>query len=299
MHQRPAQETQYRIADALDLFLLDCAARRLSAETQNTYKDTLTNFIGWCKFEYLHEISHIQIRKFLVSLQDRGLSSATQHKYARNIKTFFNYCVRDELIPVSPFAKVQMPKVEQKVLKSYTPEEIKKILKACRSERDTVIVLLLLDSGMRASELLGLNVGDVDMHDGAVTIQKGKGAKGRVVYIGAKSRKQLLRYLLKRKKQSGQQPIFISALTKKRLTLYGLSQAMERIEKRSGVENVTCHGFRRTFALEFLRGGGNIYVLARLMGHADIDVLKRYLAIVQDDLKAAHEKYGPGDNMRF
>lgn len=299
MHQKTTPETQYRVADALDMFYLDNAARRLAPSTQKIYREALDAFVAWCKVEYLHEITHIQIRKFLVSLQERGLSSHTQHKYARNIKTFLNYCVRDELLTVSPFVKVQMPRLQQKVLKSFTPDEIKKILKACRSERDTTIVLLLLDSGMRASELIALNVGDVDMHTGAVTIQKGKGGKGRTVYIGAKTRKQLLRYLLGRGKPGRNEPIFISASTDKRLTFFGLLQAMSRIEKRSDVQDVTCHGFRRTFALEFLRGGGNIYVLARLMGHSDIDVLRRYLAIAQDDLKAAHEKYGPGDNLDF
>jgi site-specific recombinase XerD len=286
MHQRPTINTQLRIADALDLFYLDCAARRLSDNTQKTYRDALVIFAAWCKVEYLQEITHINIRKFLVSLQDRGLSSHTQHKYARTIKTFLNFCVTEGVLEVSPFAKVKMPKLDQKVLKSFTPDEIRRILKACRSERDKTIVLLLLDSGMRASESLNLNISDIDMQTGTVTIQRGKGAKGRTVYIGAKTRKQLLRYLLQRSKPAGQEPLFLSESTGKRLTLYGLLQAMTRIERRSGVENVTCHGFRRTFALEFLRGGGNIYVLARLMGHADIDVLRRYLAIAQDDLKA-------------
>jgi len=135
------------------------------------------------------------------------------------------------------------------------------------------------------------------MQTGSVTIQNGKGQKGRVTYLGARARKQLLRYLAQRGKPKDDEPLFLSELTKKRLTVYGLTLAMRRIEERSGVKDVTSHAFRRTFALEFLRGGGNIYVLAKLMGHAGIDVLKRYLAITQDDLKGQHDKFAPGDNM--
>jgi integrase/recombinase XerD len=115
--------------------------------------------------------------------------------------------------------------------------------------------------------------------------------------LGARARKQLLRYFAERKRPASDAPTFLSESTGKRLTLWGVNQAMQRIEQRSGVQDVTCHAFRRTFAIEFLRGGGNIYVLAKLMGHSGIDVLKRYLAITQDDLQAAHQKYSPGDNM--
>jgi integrase len=75
-------------------------------------------------------------------------------------KAFLNYCVRDELIEVSPMKKVKMPKVEKKVLSAIDPADIQKILKACKYERDKAICLFLLDSGVRARELLALNVGD-------------------------------------------------------------------------------------------------------------------------------------------
>lgn len=300
MQQRTTQNHPLKLTDALDIFLLDVQSRRLATTTYKFYTTTLSTFIAWCntqKVENLHEVTHIHLRTFLFSLEQRQLSSHTQHKYARALKSFFRFCVSDELLETSPFAKVKMPKLEEKVLKSYTQDQVKRILKACISERDRAIVLMLLDSGVRASELCALNVGDIDIKTGTVTVHKGKGGKGRTTFIGAKTRKQLLRYLLQRNKATDQEPAFLSELTRQRLTAFGLTQVMKRLETRSGIDGVTCHGFRRTFALEFLRGGGNIYVLAKLMGHASIDVLKHYLAITQDDLKAAHEKHSPGDNM--
>ncbi len=292
--------TPIRLVDALDIFLLDGQSRRLTKGTIEFYQSTLTTFFAWAHaqgIEHLHEVTHIHLRTFLVELQSQGKASATQHKYARALKTFFGFAVTEELLTASPFTKVKMPRLEQKVLKSFTEDEIKRILRACKNERDKAICLTLLDSGVRASELCALNIEDIDMKEGTVTVRMGKGQKGRTTFVGARTRKQLLRYYAQRGRPSNNAPAFISELTNKRLTLYGLIQVMQRLKERSGVEGVTCHGFRRTFAIEFLRGGGNVYVLAKLMGHSGIEVLKRYLAITQDDLKSAHEKYAPGDNM--
>lgn len=77
----------------------------------------------------------------------------------------------------------------------------------------------------------------------------------------------------------------------------GLMQLVRELGQRAGVSPCTCHTFRRTFALTCLRNGMNVYVLAKLMGHSDIAVLRQYLALVEDDLKAAHQKYGPADNL--
>ncbi len=81
------------------------------------------------------------------------------------------------------------------------------------------------------------------------------------------------------------------------MTVWGMTQMMARLRDRSGVKSCSCHTFRRTFALSCLRNGMNIYVLARLMGHADISVLRQYLALVEDDLEQAHAKYGVVDNL--
>lgn len=286
-------QQRIRLQTAFDMFLLDVESRRLTEHTRKFYVSTLSRFIAYLAdqgIEHVHEVQATHIRQFLAGLD--GLSSHTQHKYARAIKTFCNFCVRDELLEKSPADRVLMPKLEQKVLRSFAPDEVRRILKACVSERDKAIVLLLLDTGLRASELVALDVQDVDISTGALTVHRGKGQKGRVVYVGARTRKQLVRYLGSRR-----EGVLFMSQRNKRLTAWGLDQAMKRVEQRSGVPGVTPHAFRRTFAIEFLRGGGNVHVLAKLMGHSGIDVLKRYLAFTQDDLREAHKRYGVVDNM--
>lgn len=285
-------------ADALDLFLLDCAARRLTDGTLQFYKSKLAVFMRWCAAQDIDAPAALtahDIRRFLVEIQRRNLSSQYQNNLARAIRAFLNYCVRDELIEVSPFAKVQMPKVAKKIIAALSTAEIKRILQCCACERDRALCLFLLDSGVRASELVALNMEDVDLQSGVVHVLAGKGQKGRTIYIGATTRKQLKRYYTERGPLQPHDPIFCARLSGERLTVDGLVQLIARLRAKSGVAGCTCHAFRRTFALSCLRNGMNVYVLARLMGHADITILRQYLAFVDEDLKGAHARYGAVD----
>jgi integrase/recombinase XerD len=288
----------FSLDDALDLFLLDGASRRLAQSTLKFYESKVSLFIRWCNEADVTDLNALtahDIRRFLVHIYQRGLSSQYQNNLARAIRAFLNYCVRDELIETSPFDKVRMPKVEKKILEAMTEREITIILQSCKYERDKAICLFLLDSGVRAGELVALKMEDVDMRTGVVAVHAGKGQKGRTTYIGAKTRKQLKRYLAQRGRAKPDAPLFVNLHTGKALTVWGMTQLMERLRERSGVQNCVCHTFRRTFALTCLRNGMNIYVLARLMGHADISVLRPYLALVEDDLEDAHAKYGAVD----
>ena len=290
-----------KLTDAYELFILDCEARGFTPDTVRFYRGRLGLFLKWCadqSITTLEAFTHTAIRQYLADLQSRNLSSAYVHSHARAIRTFGYFLVREELLDVSPFAKVKMPRLEKKVLPALTSSEVKAILRACEYERDKALVLFLLDSGVRASELCALNAGDVDS-EGAVTVRMGKGQKGRLTYIGARTRKQLLRYFALERggKPEAGEPLFVSQRGGERLKYFGLAQALKRLKKASGVKNLAPHALRRTMAIHSLRNGMNIYLLARMLGHADIHVLKHYLDIVQADVQTAAKQSGVVDNL--
>jgi integrase/recombinase XerD len=288
------------ISDAFDLFLLDAQARNLADKSLRAYRVTVGPFLRWCDEQglvRLADMTSADLRKYLIYLQQRDISNRTRYNTAKAVKTFLNYCVTDELIQVSPFNRVQLPRLEKRILPALTIEEIKAVLKACRNLRDLAICYVLLDSGLRAGELIALNGDDIDLKTGVVTVKLGKGRKDRVTLIGLKTRKMVRRYYAERGVPGEDEPVFVSFRTGKQLTLEGIAQVMERLRETSGVANCKCHAFRRTFALTCLRNGMNVYVLAKLMGHSDISILQQYLALVQGDLVAAHRACGPADNM--
>lgn len=289
------------LKDTVELFYLDVKARHLTTSTQRFYRERLSLFLTWCdnnNVVSLQDLTHIHIRQYIVSLRERGVSSAYQHNTARAIKAFLNYCVRDELIAATPFAKVPMPKLQRKILPALTPNEIRRILDKCHNERDETIILFLLDSGVRASELIALRVGDVDLSTGCVNVRQGEGQKDRVTYVGVRVRKQVKRYLVvERGNPDAAAPLFSSERGSDTLTYFGLAQMLKRLRKATGIAICSAHTFRRTFAINCLRNGMDIFVLAKLMGHADLTVLRQYLALVQDDLQKAQQRSGVVDNL--
>lgn len=189
-----------------------------------------------------------------------------------------------------------MPVLAKEVKPALSKDEIKAILRGCNNLRDEAVITFFLDCGLRASELISLNVGNIDTKTGTVIIPIGKGQKGRVIFIGAKTRKLLIKYFIERNRPKANEPAFSTERGNNRLTLSGIVQLMKRASAKAGVK-FTAHQLRRTFALEALRSGMSIFHLQKLMGHADIIVLRKYLALLDDDVKAAHEKHGLIDNL--
>ncbi|MCO6451193.1 MAG: tyrosine-type recombinase/integrase [Caldilineales bacterium] len=285
---------------AMTSFLIDIEARRLTPQTLKYYRDQLGPFLAFLGVQEVttpEEINANHIRTYLVSLQQRGLADASLHSAARAIRAFGNFLVREELLEKSPMRKVQMPRVEKPIKPAFAPEEVRRLLAVCDTERDSAIVLCLLDSGCRAVEFVSLDVQDVDMKTGRVLVRRGKGRKQRVTFFGARARKTLVKYLMKRGEVHPDAPLWTSLNTGERLTDWGLRQMLGRLGQRAEVLHCHPHTFRRTFALWSLRAGMNIYALQQIMGHSDLSVLRRYLALVEQDLQQAHNKHGAVDSL--
>jgi integrase/recombinase XerD len=295
-----------KIQDAYAAYRLDAQARRVTQATMRTYKDRLEPFITWCEQQGVTLVSGISstlLRTYLVHLQDRHLASSTVNGTGRAIKAFLNFCVREGLLNESPMRRVVIPKIDKQILPSFSEDDVRRLLAACQNERDEAVILFLLDTGVRASEFANMKGGDIDLSSGAVVVRQGKGRKDRVVYLGAKARKQLLRYYMERGTPRADESIWIARQSNpyseagKPLSDSGLRQLLERVAIRANVKHCSPHTFRRTFALWSLRNGMTIYHLQRLMGHEDIQVLRRYLPLVEGDIKTAHQQSSPVDNM--
>ncbi len=285
---------------AVDAFILDREAMRCTPQTLHAYRYALGGFLDFLKAQGVHapqDITPAHIRAFFVSLGKRGLADTTVHLHARAVKTLCGWLLAEGMITNNPMERVSMPRLDKKILPAFSPDDVRKLLAACHSPRDTAIVLCLLDSGCRASEFVALDVGDVDMRTGAVHVGQGKGRKDRVTFLGAKARRALLKYLATRKDARPEDPLWVSETTGERLTQNGLALLLRRLGKRAGVKDCSPHTFRRSFALWSLRAGMDVYSLQRLMGHSDLTVLQEYLALAQGDLEGAHRQHGAVDNM--
>jgi site-specific recombinase XerD len=201
-------------------------------------------------------------------------------------------------------ANVKAPKLEDIIIPTFSQDEIKAMLSYCRpktflGERNRALVLCLLDSGLRASELLSLTITDVDYQQGLIKVM-GKGKKERLVRIGNNARQQLWRYMLLRdiKAPPHVQTLWLSEEMRP-FTKNGMLLVMHRLGKRAGIR-IRCspHTFRHTFAVSYLRAGGDIFTLQQLLGHSSLEMVKRYSRTLNsDDALKAHQQFSPVDRL--
>jgi integrase/recombinase XerD len=292
-----------RLGQDMAAFLTDRLAGGCSGNTVNLYRQELTFFRDWLADQGVSDTLSVtadHIRRYLVCLAARRNKGGVHAAY-RNIGTFFRW-VEHEYEPQdwhNPILKLKPPKLAANPLPPVSVDTLKAMLATCdksfTGQRDKAIIMALLDTGCRASEFVALDVGDVDASTGAVVVRRGKGDKRRVVFLGAKTRRELLRYLRGR----GNPDAGALWVTDEggQLTYSGLRQIVRRRAIRAGVKEPPLHSFRRAFALACLRNGVDLISLQRLMGHADLSVLRRYLAQVESDLREAHAKGGPVDRL--
>ncbi len=276
-------------------FLLDARARQLTHATQRFYRQQLEGFAAYVATLGVTDLAGLtpgHIRSYLAALQDRNLRPHSIHAAARAIRTLCHFLEAEGIQPSHPMRKVRMPRLPSVIPPAFNRLEARRLLAACDNARDRALIMALLDSGCRVSETVALNVGDVVLRTGEVHVRHGKGRRERMVYIGPLSQCYLLRYLSERRGPEKEDPLWVSLTTGERLTTNGLRLLLRRLGVRAGVKHCHPHTFRRTFALWSLRSGMNIYALQRLMGHADLQILRQYLALVDSDLHSAHDQHG-------
>jgi site-specific recombinase XerD len=231
---------------------------------------------------------------------------STVHHYYCVLKAFFNWCVREDYISESPLAKVKLANPKLGVVKPYTSQEIIKLLAVCDHDfkngarflgsRNRAVVLMLLDTGLRISELAGIKLEDIESERGWIKV-KGKGAKERVVRVGATAQKALWRYMVYRHKNNHLE-LWLTEEGRP-MKSGGLQVMIKRLKERAGVvSSGNCHRFRHTFALNFLRQDRNPFNLQYLLGHSDLRMVKHYVSTLgMEDALKAHESASPADLM--
>lgn len=186
-------------------------------------------------------------------------------------------------------------------IRPFTETQVRALLAAARKSdhprRDEAIMLFLADTGVRASELCGLKLSDVNMQERYAMVL-GKGNKRRTVYFGLHTAKAITTHL-RGTERTADAPLFRSERGGA-LTRWGLREIVERAGKVAAIETARCsaHTFRHTMAVTFLRNGGQVFALRELLGHTDLKMTNRYVAMAQADIASQHRRFSPVDHIQ-
>ena len=277
------------------------AERNASRYTVRNYTTDLLGFFQFIRdkeIDSLKEVDRHTLRGYLSQLMEKGFVKASIARKLSAIRSFYRYLLREEIISTSPVATTSSPKLDKRLPSFLTIEEISRLLEAPdlstpQGLRDRALLELLYASGFRVSELVSLNLEQVNLDTNESRVW-GKGAKERVVLMGKPAARALITYLRQgRSKLFGTRIRMTSALFinryGKRLTERRVQRILEKYTNIAGIgKRVYPHMLRHTFATHLLDGGADLRVVQELLGHASLSSTQIYTHVSKSQAKKVY-----------
>jgi len=301
-------------SQALDGYTLYFNSRHLSPYTYKDYCNTFRKFANFLENDPpIEDITLKQVEAFLAAQE---VTNKTILNYHTGLSALWTWALEDGLVKEQILHKVKRPKPEKREIKPYSEVDIRAMLGALDKSksytrrgkkesdhslstaiRNRAIILLLLDTGIRSSELCSLRIHHTDLTNRHILVM-GKGSKERMLPFCSRTGRALWRYLATRQDDSANEYLFLTDNDTPFVRDH-LRKTLWRIGQRASVSGAGVHRFRHTFAINFLRNGGDPYSLQRLLGHSTMEMVLRYLSIAQADLDKNHKLASPVDNWRL
>ncbi len=247
----------------------------------------------------IEKVDRMAIRKYLSFLHRKNRKSSIARKLS-TLRSFFKYLVREQIISTNPAKPVATPKVEKLLPTALSVDEAFRLVESPSKEersveaelRDRAFMELLYSSGIRVSELVGLNLDRVDLDLGIVKVL-GKGRKERIVPVGAKAVEALKAYLEIRGTMEDDSPLFVN-LRGGRLTARSVGRFVKKYARNSGIfRKIGPHSLRHTFATHLLDAGADLREIQEMLGHASLSTTQRYTHLSLGKLMEVYDRAHP------
>lgn len=272
------------------MFVASKKAVNRKTETLKQYTKEIYNmllFLG----KRLEDITGMDLRYYYgIMRETRGIKMSTMQTRLHYLSSFWDFLNSEELIKSNPVKKVGILKLEKTIKKPFSAEDLEALREGCHEMRDRALIEFLYSTGVRVSELVALNVKDVEMEKQELIVY-GKGSKERKTYLTDSAKFYLRRYLQERKARPSD-PLFVTLdFPHNRLSVAGVQYMLKQLGNRSGVLSVHPHRFRRTIATDLLNRGMPIEQVKEFLGHEKLDTTMIYCTVKAESVKASHRKY--------
>ena len=256
--------------------------------TIKAYIRQLQKFIIFIGGKNLKEVSTFDIKNYLANEKVRGISNTTLENIRAILSSFYQWMTNEEFVQRNPCSSVQPIKCGVKERQPFSQVEIDALRNNCVDSKQRAIVEMLLTSGVRVQELVDLNIEDIDFSNKSICVKHGKGDKERYTYFSDVACEYLIQYLTSKNITSG--AVFIGQRGN-RYTTRGIRALLKSLQKRSMVDNVHPHRFRRTFATTMARRGMDIQDIKTLMGHTNINTTMVYISLDRTAINCSYLKH--------
>jgi tyrosine recombinase XerC len=272
--------------------------KNYSPHTILNYRLDLNDFARFLNDTPVESVDYLAVRRYLAQLKEHSLTARTINRRLSSLRSFFKFLVRDGYATANPLLAISSPK-QQKYLPAFlTEEETARLIESAaarddkdeRGLRDRAILETVYSTGMRVSEVVGLDVDRIDMISGMVKVM-GKGRKERILPIGETALACLRRYLERRSR--GGEAVFLNK-NGRRLTTRGVRMIVDSYIRRSvSHKRISVHTLRHSFATHLLNRGADLRTVQELLGHANLSTTQIYTHLTTEKLKAVYDKAHP------
>ena len=300
--RRNYEEELVTIYDAFYQFLEDKQAHNLSKSSLIDYEDSFRYFMDYFKFdEYtpLHVVNSDMFTKWTLELLERDLKPTSINRYLRDCKVFFNWCVNNALLFTE--IKIDTVKGQEDPIKCFSDADIQLILQKPQRKNDFIewrtwtVVNWVLATGNRAGTVVEVRIGDIDFRNREITLRHTKNKKAQIIPLSSKLASIIKEYLYTWRHGCGSEDFLFPNQANEQLTVEALAHSFTKYCKRRGSSKTSIHGLRHSFALNWIRNGGNQFKLQKILGHSTLDMTRRYVALASTDLKEDYDKYSALD----
>ena len=278
--------------------------KHMAGNTVEAYKRDIASFSVFITergINKIEEATNTEVVAYLMRLKQEGKAKATVNRKLASIRTYYNYLMEKGKIRQNPATDIKSPKIERKGIEYLTVGEVNRLMNVPdqteKGVRDRAILELLYATGIRASELISLEIDDVNVRMGFVTCQ-GEHIRARIIPIGRLGRKALEAYLYPYreeilKKHPEERCLFVNYVGKP-ITRQGLWKILKEYGERAGLEHkLTPQVLRNSFAVHMLQNGADLKSLQELLGHEDISATQIYLSVTKNRIKDVYDKTHP------
>lgn len=272
--------------------------KNYSKHTLLNYKLDLEDFRKFIGETELEKIDYLALRKYLAVLKEENLSARTVGRRLSALRSFFRFLTREGYLRVNPILALSSPKLDKHLPEFMTEEEVSRVIESVfpkhekdeRALRDRAILETFYSTGIRISELVGLDVENVDFIGGIAKVM-GKGKKERLVPIGDMAISAIRRYLETRSRQTA--ALFLNK-NFRRITDRGVRGIVGKYIRRAGIrQGVSAHTFRHSFATHLLNRGADLRTVQELLGHANLSTTQIYTHLTTEKIKSVYDKAHP------
>ena len=276
--------------------------KKLSKNTLESYKRDLKQFREYLEEHGIHynRVKEEDVQNYIEELQDKGKKPSSISRCIASIRSFFQFILKNKKIKVDPTANIQSPKIEKRTPNVLTSKEVELLLKQpdtvdLKGVRDKAMLEFAYATGMRVTEIISLNIDDVNLEEAYVICKNGN--KQRIIPLGSMSLKALKAYIEEARgvliKSEDEKALFVN-INGGRLTRQGFWKIIKYYKEQAHItKDITPHVLRHSFATHLLQNGADLKAIQTMLGHSDISSTQVYMQFQDEGLRDIYKKAHP------